>query len=83
MSGHLHQARSAVVGAATQVWAPSTWAVLPETSQPSLGDQRCGLLSLVLADDGSFIPAFAEPAGLCQQTVDARLLEPPTGLRVV
>lgn len=83
VSGHLQPARSTVVGAATQVWAPSTWAVLPETFQPSLGAKRCGLLSLVLADDGSFVPAFAEPAGLCQQTVDARLLEPSTRRRVV
>ena len=61
VSGHLHQARSAILGGATQVWAPSTWAVLPESFQPTLGDKRCGLLSLLLADDGSFIPPSPSP----------------------
>ena len=53
VSGHVHQALVHDTGPVRHVWAPSTWAALPDRLQARLGDKRVGATGLVLADDGT------------------------------
>jgi 3',5'-cyclic AMP phosphodiesterase CpdA len=75
LSGHVHQYRRLDLGATTHVWAPTTWAVLAEESQPTVGIKRCGVLSLAL-DAGQFDEALVEPDGIRQQTLGEDLADP-------
>jgi 3',5'-cyclic AMP phosphodiesterase CpdA len=75
LSGHVHQYRRLEMGSTTHVWAPTTWAVLPEDAQPTLGLKRCGILSLVL-DAGRFDESLVEPNGVRQQTLGQDLADP-------
>jgi 3',5'-cyclic AMP phosphodiesterase CpdA len=75
LSGHVHQYRRLEIGATVHVWAPTSWAVLPEDTQPTLGVKRCGMLSLVL-DAGAFDEALVEPRGVRQQTLGQDLPDP-------
>lgn len=76
ISGHVHQYRVLQFDGTTHVWAPSTWAVLPEAIQPTFGAKRCGMLSLTLHDDGRFEQRLVEPVGLAQQTVGEDIPNP-------
>lgn len=49
-SGHVHQAR--VLTSAGHVWAPSTWASIPDTSQPVIGTKLVGVVEHDLDRDG-------------------------------
>ena len=69
VSGHVHQHRELRLSGAHHVWAPTTWAVLPEDVQPALGTKRCGLLSLDLHDDGQATAHLVEPEGMSQHTL--------------
>lgn len=75
LSGHVHQYRRLEIGSTAHVWAPSTWAVLPEDAQPTLGVKRCGILSLLL-EAGGFDEALVEPDGVRQQTLGEDLPDP-------
>jgi len=75
LSGHVHQYRHLELGATTHVWAPTTWAVLPDDSQPVLGAKRCGVLSLTL-DTAGFEAVLVEPDGIRQQTLGEDLADP-------
>src|SRR5262249_39060305 len=44
LSGHVHQYRRLQIEGTTHAWAPTTWAVLPDTAQSVLGLKRCGIL---------------------------------------
>jgi hypothetical protein len=69
VSGHVHQWLRHVVAGRTHVWAPTTWALLPDDVQPPVGEKRPGIVELVLADDGTADIAVHWPAG-----VDARVI---------
>jgi hypothetical protein len=67
LSGHVHQYRELDINRAHHVWAPTTWAVLPDDFQASVGRKRCGVVELELAADGGpFSVSLGEPPGLAQ-----------------
>jgi 3',5'-cyclic-AMP phosphodiesterase len=76
VSGHVHQHRVLRLDGAQHVWAPSTWAVLPDTVQPRFGKKRCAILALELGDDGRVEPAFLAPDGLEQHTIGVDIADP-------
>jgi 3',5'-cyclic AMP phosphodiesterase CpdA len=76
VSGHVHQYRLLHDGARRHVWAPTTWAVLPEDTQPTLGVKRCGVVSLTLPDDGAADIELVEPPGLRQLTLTRDIPDP-------
>jgi 3',5'-cyclic AMP phosphodiesterase CpdA len=78
VSGHVHQYRSFRHGSQTHVWAPTSWAVLPEAMQASIGAKRCGILALELPDGAEAEPVveFVEPDGLAQLTLAENAVDP-------
>lgn len=69
LSGHVHQYRELRVDGVTHLWAPTTWAVLPDSMQGTIGSKRCGLLQLELQDDGRLTHEVVEPEGMTQFVV--------------
>jgi len=69
VSGHVHQFRSLQIDDTSHVWAPTTWAVLPESWQRTVGEKRCGLVHLELSDAGAARHQLVEPDGLRQLLV--------------
>ena len=69
-SGHVHQWRRVVVDGRAYVWAPSTWAVLPERWQPAIGEKVTGVVehhfdgdavtSTVITPDGMGAPVIGD-----------------------
>jgi len=76
MSGHVHQYRLLRLDRTDHLWAPSTWAVLPDQVQPTLGAKRCGIVSLDLASGTSPEPLLVEPDGIAQLTVGTDIPDP-------
>jgi 3',5'-cyclic AMP phosphodiesterase CpdA len=76
MSGHVHQYRRLRLDGTDHLWAPSTWAVLPDQVQPVLGMKRCRIVSLELASGTSPEPALVEPDGITQLTVGTDIPDP-------
>jgi 3',5'-cyclic AMP phosphodiesterase CpdA len=78
VSGHVHQYRSFRYGSQQHVWAPTSWAVLPETMQISVGAKRCGILAFELPDvpGGEPVFEFVEPDGLAQLTLAENAFDP-------
>jgi 3',5'-cyclic AMP phosphodiesterase CpdA len=78
LSGHVHQHRSYRLGAQRHFWAPTSWAVLPEAMQASIGAKRCGVLALELPDDGEAeaLLELVEPDGLAQLTLAENAVDP-------
>jgi len=64
ISGHVHQSRQLRLDGTTHIWAPTTWAVLPDDAQPVFGAKRCGLLSLSFGPGPAPEPDFREPVGI-------------------
>jgi 3',5'-cyclic AMP phosphodiesterase CpdA len=79
VSGHVHQALRHHEAGLDQVWVPSTWAVLPDSLQPTVGDKVAGLVELVLHDDGRLDVATLVPAGVRRLVVGVDI-EDPYGL---
>jgi hypothetical protein len=52
-----------------QLWAPTTWAILPDSRQQTIGTKRCGLLQLELPEAGPAAHEFVEPKGMVQLTI--------------
>jgi 3',5'-cyclic AMP phosphodiesterase CpdA len=75
MSGHVHQYRVLDDSVRTHVWAPTTWAVLPEWAQTTIGVKRCGGLMLELGPDGPVVE-FVDPNGLAQLTLGDDVPDP-------
>jgi hypothetical protein len=75
LSGHVHQYRRLEFGSTVHVWAPTTWAVLTDAAQPTLGVKGCGIIGLSLYA-GGFDEAFVEPRGFRQQTLGRDLPDP-------
>jgi 3',5'-cyclic AMP phosphodiesterase CpdA len=78
LSGHVHQARALVVDGVTQLWAPTTWAVLPGAVQATIGSKRCGVMELELPDEGPVGHRTAEPDGITQLVIPENRPYPPS-----
>jgi 3',5'-cyclic AMP phosphodiesterase CpdA len=76
MSGHVHQYRRLRLDGTDHLWAPTTWAVLPDEAQPVFGAKRCGIVSLDLADGPPPQPEFVAPDGIAQLTMTRDLPDP-------
>jgi 3',5'-cyclic AMP phosphodiesterase CpdA len=76
LSGHVHQYRVLDMQGTRHVWAPTTWAVLPEQSQPTFGQKRCGVVTLELDDSPVVKPQLVEPDGLVQLTLTENVPSP-------
>ena len=76
ISGHVHQFRQLELGGADHLWAPTTWAVLPDDVQPVLGAKRCGIASVVFDSAGPPEATFAEPDGIVQLTMRTDIPDP-------
>jgi 3',5'-cyclic AMP phosphodiesterase CpdA len=76
VSGHVHQSRLLRLDGTDHLWAPTTWAVLPDQVQPAMGAKRCGIVSLELAPGIPPQPEFIEPDGLAQLTLTIDLPDP-------
>jgi 3',5'-cyclic-AMP phosphodiesterase len=63
-SGHVHQWRTNGFVDPAHVWAPPTWAVLPETIQPMLGAKLTGVVEHRLHADGTVASTLVIPAGV-------------------
>lgn len=68
LSGHVHQYRVLRPDGIPHVWAPTTWAVLPDESQTRYGDKRCGAVALELEGPG-LRHELVEPDGIRQLTM--------------
>jgi 3',5'-cyclic AMP phosphodiesterase CpdA len=79
LSGHVHQYRWIRIDSTEHVWAPSTWAVLPDEIQATVGDKRCGILAIDLHDDGRFSGELVEPPAMRQLTVGRDIPDPYRG----
>jgi 3',5'-cyclic AMP phosphodiesterase CpdA len=64
VSGHVHQALRHARAGLDQVWAPTTWAVLPDTLQSAVGRKVPGLVELTLHDDGRVDATTRAPGGM-------------------
>ncbi len=69
ISGHVHQSRLLHLDGTDHLWVPTTWAVLPDQVQPTMGAKRCGIVSLDFATGTPLQPEFIEPVGLTQLTL--------------
>jgi 3',5'-cyclic AMP phosphodiesterase CpdA len=76
VSGHVHQYRCLVLDELIHLWAPTTWAVLPDSSQTVLGTKRCGVIHLELNDEGRIDHALVEPDGMAQLTLNENVASP-------
>jgi 3',5'-cyclic AMP phosphodiesterase CpdA len=68
-SGHVHQFLTHDDDGVHHVWAPSTWALLPDHIQPVIGDKRTGLVEHVLAGDGTVTSTFVQPPGMADLVI--------------
>ena len=75
VSGHVHQFRVLDRGR-THAWAPTSWAVIPEDIQATIGEKRCGILDIELGHDGHVAVAMVEPPGLAQFTLRTDIPSP-------
>ncbi|HET6950357.1 MAG TPA: metallophosphoesterase [Acidimicrobiales bacterium] len=64
VSGHVHQWLRHAPDGVLHVWAPTSWAVLPDSWQPPVGHKVTGVVELVLHDDGRVDADLVRPVGL-------------------
>ncbi len=76
LSGHLHQFRVLHLASRRHVWAPTTWAVLPDDLQPTYGAKRCGVVELTLSGQGELEVSMVAPSGLEQRMLTQDLPDP-------
>lgn len=76
ISGHVHQYRYLRLDGTGHLWAPTTWALLPDHVQPVFGAKRCGVVSLSLEHGALADQRLVEPPGLRQLTVTIDLPDP-------
>lgn len=69
LSGHVHQHRILDIDGVRHVWAPSTWAVLPNRTQRPFGHKRVGHLRLTFDRQQPPSVDLVEAPGLMQQTI--------------
>jgi hypothetical protein len=76
VSGHVHQFRVLEREGWRHLWAPSTWAVLPDDTQPTLGLKQCGVVALDLDPDGTAHDELMRPPGMAQLTLTVDIPDP-------
>jgi predicted phosphodiesterase len=76
VSGHVHQFRVLERDHRRHVWAPTTWAVLPDDAQQTLGVKQCGVVALDLAADGTVNQELMRPPGMAQLTLTVDIPDP-------
>ena len=76
MSGHVHQHSHHERDGLAHLWAPTTWAVLPERMQTRLGAKTCGVVELDLHPDGRHDARLVEPAGFAQNVLIDTIPDP-------
>ena len=76
VSGHVHQFRVLERERRRHVWAPTTWAVLPDDAQQTLGLKRCGVVALELGADGTVHDELLSPPGMTQLTLTVDIPDP-------
>jgi 3',5'-cyclic AMP phosphodiesterase CpdA len=76
VSGHVHQFRRHAGEGVAHVWAPTTWAVLPDRIQPVLGTKACGIVELSLGADGAVDADLRRPAGLAHWVIADDIADP-------
>lgn len=76
LSGHVHQYRQLRLDGTDHLWAPTTWAVLPDHAQPTFGAKQCGITSLTLTAGTVRDQQLIEPPGLKQLTISIDLPNP-------
>ena len=65
VSGHVHQHLRYERDGVTYLWAPTTWAVLPDRLQTTLGEKTCGVVELELPGDaGPVDSTLVRPSAL-------------------
>ena len=69
VSGHVHQWRVARSAGRRHVWAPSTWACLPDYIQPRIGTKVTGLVEIELTGHLPAIARLVRPVGLTNLTI--------------
>lgn len=74
VSGHVHQRRTVTLGGSVHLWAPSTWATLPDGVQPRIGDKVVGVVHVDLDDDASI--TFHTPTGMAPGVVGVTFPSP-------
>ena len=77
-SGHVHQHLVTSHAGVVHAWAPSTWAVLPDSLQPVIGTKQTGVLELVLHDDGSAVATYVRPHGMVDAVIGESFHSPYT-----
>ena len=69
VSGHVHQWRVVRLPECTHVWAPSTWATLPDGIGPRIGTKVTGMVELQLEHAAPPVARLVRPAGLSNLTI--------------
>jgi 3',5'-cyclic AMP phosphodiesterase CpdA len=69
VSGHAHQFCVHRHDGVAHVWAPTTWAVIPDRAQPAIGRKVSGVVDLTLDGIGATEAELAVPAGLTQWAI--------------
>jgi hypothetical protein len=80
VTGHVHQSLRHVAGGLDHVWAPTSWALLPDRIQARVGDKIVGVVALTLHDDGRVDSKVQRPAGIRQGTLGEDVEVPFDGL---
>jgi hypothetical protein len=75
-SGHVHQYLQHESDGITHVWAPATWATLPDRIQPPVGAKVVGVLALTLHDDVRHEVELQHPAGRREATLGVDVDDP-------
>lgn len=73
-TGHVHQARRVGIDDRLHVWAPSTWAQLPDSIQPVIGTKVVGFVEHRLGSDATV--ATVVPDGVRQHVVGVTIPSP-------
>lgn len=66
VSGHIHQWRQVTADGRMYVWAPSTWASLPDDVQPAIGTKVTGAVAIELGATAT--ATLVRPPGLADLT---------------
>jgi len=76
VSGHVHQCLSHACDGIDHVWAPATWASLPDRIQPPVGVKLVGVVALTLHDDGHHDVELQHPGGIRHATAGVDVEDP-------
>ncbi len=75
-TGHVHQWWAGELDGAMHVWAPSTWAVLPDHIQPVIGTKATGVVEHALHPDGTVVATLLRPDGVTDLCLDVDIPSP-------